>query len=220
MMPTMPDSDRTREREQMVEVQLRRRGIRAERVLSAMKTVPREWFMPGSMAARAYEDSALPICRGQTISQPYIVARMTELLDPGPNERVLEIGTGSGYQTAILAALCERVYTIEWHLSLMTEAAERLTRMGASNVKFRCADGSAGWPESAPFDAIMVTAGAPAVPRLLSEQLSEGGRLVVPIGPADNQDLAIVRRRGDVFERSLVLKCRFVKLRGKHGWRD
>ncbi len=220
MMPKAPDSMRAAERERMVEVQLRRRGIRSQRVLEALLAAPREWFMPDSLASRAYDDSALPIWCGQTISQPYIVAKMSELLDPGPKECVLEIGTGSGYQTAILAMLAGHVYTIEWHLALMTPASERLARLGVSNVDYRCADGSLGWAERAPFDAIMVTAGGPEVPAALRGQLCDGGRLVMPVGPVSRQDLVMVRRRGQTFEQSVVLECRFVKLRGAGGWRD
>ena len=218
--PNVRDSSRASERERMVEVQLRRRRIKSQRVLEAMSAVPREWFVPKKAASRAYDDSALPIHCGQTISQPFIVARMTELLDLRPGDRVLEVGTGTGYQTAILALLAERVYTLEWHLPLMTQAAERLGRLGVSNVEFRCTDGSVGWPQRCPFDAIIVTAGAPEVSAALREQLADGGRLAAPVGPPDSQDLVLIRRRAECFERSVVLKCRFVKLRGVDGWRD
>lgn len=220
MSPKVRDSSRASERERMVEVQLRRRRIKSQRVLEAMSTVPREWFVPQKAASRAYEDSALPIDCGQTISQPFIVARMTELLDLHPGDRVLEVGTGSGYQTAILSLLASRVYTLEWHLPLMTQAAERLGRLGISNVEFRCTDGSLGWPQRCPFDAIIVTAGAPEVAAALREQLGDGGRLAAPVGPPDGQDLVLIRRGAECFEQSVVLKCRFVKLRGVDGWRD
>ena len=162
---------------------------------------------------------ALPIDCGQTISQPYMVARMTELLELRPDRPALEIGTGSGYQTAVLACLTRRVYTIEWHPKLMNQAAGRLRELGLHNVSFRCADGSLGWPEQAPFDAILVTAGAPDVPDPLCQQLTIGGRLVVPVGPTGDQTLVLVRRTQNGFEHEDVLKCRFVKLLGKAGWR-
>jgi protein-L-isoaspartate(D-aspartate) O-methyltransferase len=145
---------------------------------------------------------------------------MTELLDPGPADKVLEIGTGTGYQTAILARLAAHVYTIEWHLKLLTEATERLRELGVVNVSLRCSDGSHGWPEKAPFDGIMVTAGAPHVPAALREQLAVGGRMIIPVGPADDQELLCIRRRGGAFEQAAVLRCRFVKLRGEDGWRE
>ena len=212
--------ERDAEREGMVARQLARRDIRSERVLDAMRRVPRGWFVPPNLASKAYADSALPIERGQTISQPYIVAKMTDLLNAGPNTSILEIGTGSGYQTAILALLAGRVYTIEWHLSLMTQAARRLERLGVENVVFRCMDGSLGWPERAPFDGIIVTAGAPDVPAPLRDQLAVGGRLVLPVGPKDDQTLVLVRRSRNGFEREDIFKCRFVKLHGEAGWRE
>ncbi len=214
------DIQRIGERAAMVEDQLRRRGIRSPRVLEAMREVPRELFVPAMLGVRAYDDAALPVDCEQTISQPYMVARMTELLNPDPADRVLEIGTGTGYQTAVLARLVAHVYTIEWHLKLLTEATERLRDMGVTNVSFRCGDGSQGWPEKAPFDAIMVTAGAPHVPTALREQLADNGRLIIPVGPADDQELLRIRRHGDRFEEEEVLRCRFVKLRGEDAWRE
>ena len=204
----------------MVSEQLERRGVSSQSVLGAMRRIPRELFVLKSYEARAYEDSALAIDCKQTISQPYMVGRMTELLELGPEDRVLEIGTGSGYQTAILACLARHVYTIERHLKLMTQAAERLRKLGLDNITQRCADGSLGWPELAPFDVIIVTAGAPEVPEPLCRQLAVGGRLVVPVGGFYDQTLVRVclaesgRRREDYF------KCRFVKLLGQAGWQE
>lgn len=212
--------DRSAQRERMISEQLVNRGITCQRVLDAFRRVAREMFVPPHLADRAYEDSALPVECSQTISQPYMVALMTDLLELTPESRVLEVGTGTGYQTAILALLAEQVYTIEWHLKLMTAAAQRLEELGLTNVRFRCGDGSLGWPEEAPFDAIIVTAGAPDVPEPLCRQLVQGGRLVVPIGPTDDQTLVLVKRMGQSFERREIIKCRFVKLLGKAGWAE
>jgi protein-L-isoaspartate(D-aspartate) O-methyltransferase len=219
MAPSAAYPDRTGEREQMAAEQLVRRGIHAEPVLAAMRRIPRERFMPPAQVPNAYADGALPIDCQQTISQPYMVARMTELLGLQPQHRVLEVGTGSGYQTAILACLTARVYTVEWHLKLMIQAARRLEELGLGPITFRCGDGSVGWPEKSPFDAIIVTAGAPEVPRPLSEQLAIGGRLVVPVGPAGDQTLVLVRRSASGCETEEIMKCRFVKLYGAAGWR-
>ncbi len=208
------------EREEMIRTQLERRGIQAPAVLDAMRAVPRELFVPEEISNKAYSDAALPIECEQTISQPYIVARMTELLELEPGQRVLEIGTGSGYQTAILASLAGWVYTIEWHLKLLNLAADRLERLEQTNVTFRCGDGSPGWPQQAPYDAIMVTAGAPTVPEPLQEQLAPGGRLVIPVGGMTNQTMVRVRRTESGFQREDHLSCRFVKLVGKEGWSD
>jgi protein-L-isoaspartate(D-aspartate) O-methyltransferase len=207
-------------RDRMVTEQLAERGILSAAVLDAMRRVPRERFMPPGTRGRAYTDGAQPIDCNQTISQPYMVARMTELLELQPEQQVLEVGTGSGYQTAILAHLARQVFTIEWHLKLMNQAAERLEALTLENVAYRCGDGSLGWPERAPFDAIIVTAGAPDVPDPLKAQLADGGRLVVPVGPAGDQTLVVVRRAGDRFDERQMLKCRFVKLFGAAGWRD
>ena len=204
----------------MVEEQLAARGIRAPTVLDAMGWIPREAFLPPDAAVDAYEDAAQPIDCDQTISQPYMVARMTELLDITTDDRVLEVGTSSGYQTAVLAALSRHVHTLEWHLKLLNQAAERLRSLGTANVSFRCGDGSLGWPESAPYDAIMVTAGAPAVPQPLRDQLAVGGRMVVPTGEMGDQTLVFVRRTPSGFEQTEILKCRFVKLLGVAGWRS
>lgn len=204
----------------MVQQQLARRGIADTRVLQAMRSVPREDFLPSQDADFAYADGAQPIDCGQTISQPFMVARMTELLELHPTDRVLEIGTGSGYQTAVLAALAAEVCTVEWHLKLLTAAADRLAQLGIANVRYRCGDGSLGWPAEAPFDAILVTAGAPQVPAPLQAQLADDGRLVAPIGPLGEQTLVRIRRRGEQFVSENLLLCRFVKLLGAAGWTD
>jgi protein-L-isoaspartate(D-aspartate) O-methyltransferase len=220
MGPTAPQPERTTERERMIAEQLVARGIRDERVLMAMRRIPRERFVPPGQVANAYADGALSIECQQTISQPYMVARMTELLALEPHHRVLEVGTGSGYQTAVLACLVAHVFTIEWHLKLMTQAARRLGELGFSNLSFRCGDGSLGWAEHAPFDGIIVTAGAPEVPAHLTTQLAPGGRLVVPTGPVVDQTLVRVRRTAAGFRNEEIMKCRFVKLLGAAGWRD
>ncbi len=219
-MTSPADDPRERERELMVQEQLAARGVRSPAVLAALGRVPRHGFLPPALQDRAYADNALPIDCQQTISQPYMVARMTELLELERDARVLEIGTGSGYQTAILARLAGRVFTIEWHLRLMTQAAERLAELGLHNVAFRCGDGSLGGTEQAPFDASSVTAGAPDVPEPLKEQLTVGGRLVVPTGPVEDQLLVRVRRVETGFANEDVIRCRFVKLLGRAGWRE
>src|SRR5438270_4381356 len=178
----------------MVARQLAGRGIRDCRVLAAMAWVPREWFLPPHLASEAYEDAPLPIGSGQTISQPLIVALMTEALAPRRRDRVLEIGTGSGYQTAILARLAGRVYTIERLPDLLVEAEERFRRLGLTNIATRLADGAAGWAEEAPFDRIIVAAAAPRIPEPLTSQLAPGGRLVIPVGDLASQELVILER--------------------------
>lgn len=216
-----PDLEaRYAERARMVDEQLAGRGIAAPSVLDAMKQVPREWFMSAEAADRAYLDGAQPIDCEQTISQPYMVARMTELLQLRPTDRVLEIGTGSGYQTAVLATIAKAVYTVEWHQRLINQAAARLEALGLRNIEYHCGDGSLGWPEQAPFDAIIATAGAPDIPNAYREQLGPRGRLVIPIGPLADQRLVVLKRGDEGFHETEVLKCRFVKLRGAHGWRD
>lgn len=199
-------------RTEMVEGQLRRRGIRDERVLAAMSRVPRELFVPGPLAYDAYADSALPIDCEQTISQPIIVALMTEALSLSGRERVLEIGTGSGYQTAIVAELAAEVLSIERHAELSRQAAERLNRLGYPNVRLRIGDGSLGWPEEAPFDRIIVTAAAAESPPALWEQLAEGGVLVAPLGAADQQGLYEMHKIGGRAESRFLTACRFVPL--------
>ena len=178
----------------MVAAQLERRGIRNRRVLAGMARVPREWFLPPHLRDEAYEDAPLPIGSGQTISQPYVVALMTAALAPQHGHRVLEIGTGSGYQTALLAHLAGRVYTIERLPDLLVEAEERFRRLGLRNIATRLGDGAGGWPEAAPFDGILVAAAAPAVPAPLIDQLAAGGRLVIPIGNRATQELVVYER--------------------------
>ncbi|MGD8454525.1 MAG: protein-L-isoaspartate(D-aspartate) O-methyltransferase [Phycisphaerae bacterium] len=210
--------ERATERERMVREQLERRGIRSTAVLEAMRRIPRERFVLASYDAEAYADSALAVACGQTISQPYMVARMTELLTLKPADRVLEIGTGTGYQAAVLALLARHVYTIERHEPLMREAQQRLADLGLTNVSYHCGDGSVGWPDETPFDAIMVTAGAPQIPDPLCGQLADGGRLVVPVGGQTEQTLTLVRRMGAELLQQEHLRCRFVRLIGQAGW--
>ena len=180
----------------MVMRQLAGRGVRNQRVLAAMRWAPREWFLPPHLAGDAYSDAPLPIGSGQTISQPYVVALMTERLAPRRNARILEIGTGSGYQAAILAYLCGsgKVFTIERLPDLLVEAEERFRRLGLTNIETRLGDGAAGWPEEAPFDGIIVAAAAPRIPEPLATQLAPGGRLVIPVGDLASQELVILER--------------------------
>ncbi len=180
----------------MVMRQLAGRGVRDQRVLAAMRWAPREWFLPPHLARDAYNDAPLPIGSGQTISQPYVVALMTERLDPRRTHRILEIGTGSGYQTAILAYLARngRVFTVERLPDLLVEAEERFRRLGLTNIETRLGDGAAGWPEKGPFDGIIVAAAAPRVPEPLAAQLKPGGRLVIPVGDLATQELVILER--------------------------
>ena len=206
-------------RERMVREQLERRGIHDVLVLAAMRAVPRHEFVEPERVARAYADGALPIGHGQTISQPYMVALMTARLDVRPLHRVLEIGTGSGYQTAILAKLAGEVYSVERVKPLLDDAWERLMELGHRNVHFRYGDGTLGWPDAAPFDRILITAGAPDLPeKLLREQLKDGGIAILPFGPQDEQMLAQVTRRGSELQTADLCPCRFVKLIGRQGW--
>ena len=209
-----------RQRYRMVEYQIRRRGIRNPRVLAAMETVPRHRFVAADLRDHAYEDSPLSIGRGQTISQPYMVALMTENVAPGPDDRVLEVGTGSGYQTAILAELAREVYSIEKIPELAERAEGLLSRLGYENVSIRVGDGSEGWGEEAPFDAIVVTAGAPEIPAPLVEQLGVGGRLVVPVGSAHHQVLNIIRKEPEGVRKAEGTGCVFVPLIGTFGWKE
>ena len=202
----------------MVERQIAARGVRDPRVLAALREVPRHVFVPEGLRSSAYDDRALPIADAQTISQPYIVAIMTELLGPGPAHRVLEIGTGSGYQTAILSRLAGRVFSIERHAGLASAAGRLLTTFGITNVEVHVGDGTEGWPAEAPFDRILVTAGAPSIPDALREQLADGGRLVIPVGPSCFQHLTIVDRAGTGFAEQQHDACVFVPLIGRHGW--
>jgi protein-L-isoaspartate(D-aspartate) O-methyltransferase len=206
-------------RVQMVERQIAQRGVRDPRVLQALRDVPRHLFVPDDQRAHAYEDRALPIANGQTISQPYIVAVMTELLKPRADDRVLEIGTGSGYQTAILSRLASEVISIERHSGLADSARRLFVELAIRNVDIRLGDGTEGTPEAAPFDRILVTAGAPAVPDALKDQLAIGGRLVVPVGPPGYQLLTVVDRTSIGFTQQERDACVFVPLIGRHGWK-
>jgi len=201
-------------RERMIEYDLEARGIRDERVLAAMRSVPRHLFVPPEEAGSAYADRPLPIGEGQTISQPYVVAFMTEALELGGDERVLEIGTGSGYQAAVLAECAAEVYTIEIVEPLGRRAASVLEELGYDNVHVRIGDGYRGWPEAAPFDAIIVTAAPEHVPQPLVDQLAEGGRMIVPVGGWD-QVLVLLERKGGEVTRRSVLPVRFVPMTGE-----
>lgn len=213
-------AQRDEARRRMIADQIRARGIDDARILAAIEAVPREEFVRSEDRGAAYDDRALPIEIGQTISQPYMVAAMTAALHVEPGHRVLEIGTGSGYQTAILAHLAAHVYTVERHAALSQRAAERLAALGLANVTYRIGDGSMGWPEEGPFDRIVVTAAAPTVPAPLVAQLVDGGRLIVPVGGGREQILVDIERRGDrTVERSLMA-CRFVPLVGEAGFGD
>ncbi len=207
--------------EQMIRQQVVERGITDEKLLDALRAVPREKFFPQEGREEAFADRAAPIGFGQTISQPYMVALMTDRLQLEPTHKVLEIGTGSGYQTAILAKLASAgdVYSVERVKPLLDTAWERLMDLNLRNVHFRNGDGTLGWPEAAPFDRILITAGAPKLPEtLLLNQLKDGGIAVLPIGPHDEQMLVQVRRVGDKLESTDVCPCRFVKLIGQEGW--
>jgi protein-L-isoaspartate(D-aspartate) O-methyltransferase len=200
------------ERERMVRTQLAERGIREVRVLDAMSRVARHEFVPEALRLEAYEDHPLPIGEGQTISQPYIVAAMLEHLALQTIDRVLEIGTGSGYVTALLSLLCAEVYSVERQAQLAALAESTLHRLGYRNMKIRVGDGSQGWPEYAPFDAILVSAATPEMPPALFAQLREGGRMVVPIGPASSQELQLIRKIGGEPAVRVLEGCRFVPL--------
>jgi protein-L-isoaspartate(D-aspartate) O-methyltransferase len=205
---------------EMVARQIRDRGIRSARVLEAMEAVPRHLFVPPQWIRAAYADEPLPIGEGQTISQPFMVAAMAEALSLDGRERVLEVGCGSGYQAAVLSRLAREVIAVETQPVLAASARERLHRLGYANVTVEEADGSGGWPASAPYDAILVTAAAPEVPQPLIDQLAEGGRLVIPVGGSQHQELLrIVKREGRTAEQSLY-SCRFVPLLGRFGWRQ
>jgi protein-L-isoaspartate(D-aspartate) O-methyltransferase len=212
-MDSTSQRDRLRaQREEMVRVQLAERGIRDLRVLAAMRKVPRHEFIPETFRLDAHGDHPLPIGEGQTISQPYIVAAMLEHLALQASDRVLEVGTGSGYVTALLSLLCAEVYSVERHASLAASAGRTLLRLAYRNVKILVGDGSQGWPEYAPFDAILVSAATSETPPALFAQLREGGRMMVPIGPSSSQELQLIRKVGGQPEVTILEGCRFVPL--------
>ncbi len=205
-------------RQHMVEFQIAARGIKDEKVLASMKKVPRHQFVSSSQKAFSYEDRPLSIGEGQTISQPYMVALMTESLLLKGGEKVLEIGTGSGYQTAILAEIVGMVYTIERHAKLLTRAIETLDELGYQNYQAKVGDGTLGWEEYSPFDGIMVTAAAPKIPTRLTDQLIGGGRLVIPVGQYGFQTLFRVTKKGKRLKQESITGCTFVPLIGEQGW--
>ncbi len=213
-----PALDYEAQRRAMVEQQLVERGIADPRVLEAMGAVPRHEFVPRDVMPLAYSDQPLPIGEGQTISQPYMVAIMTEALELTGSERVLEVGAGSGYQAAVLSRLAREVFTIEQNELLARAAAERLKRQGCDNVRVEVGDGTLGWPEHAPYEGIVVTAAAPRIPPPLLEQLAEGGRLVIPVGDERQQELWQVRKQKANISTRVVNYCRFVPLIGRYGW--
>jgi protein-L-isoaspartate(D-aspartate) O-methyltransferase len=216
-----PDSNSNFEgaRREMVARQIEERGIRDERVLEAMRAVPRHLFVPPAYVPASYTDEPLPIGAGQTISQPFMVAAMAEALMLEGSERVLEIGAGSGYQAAVLSRVAREVIAVEAQPALAASARERLQRLGYASVRVEEGDGSVGWPSEAPYGAILVTAAAPSIPPPLVEQLAYGGRLVIPVGGSENQELLrITKRTGEVSQESLYA-CRFVPLVGQYGWR-
>jgi protein-L-isoaspartate(D-aspartate) O-methyltransferase len=204
----------------MVEEQIIWRGVKDERVLAAMRKVPRHEFLPEAIRGMAYQDSALPLGEGQTMSQPYMVAVMSELMGLTGTERVLEIGTGSGYQAAVLAELSSKVYTVERIKILADRARVTLDRLGYRSVAIKVYDGTYGWKDFAPFDAIMVTAGSPDIPAPLVEQLKIGGRMVIPVGERYGQTLVKIVRTEEGTVRELSVPCVFVPLIGNHGWKE
>jgi protein-L-isoaspartate(D-aspartate) O-methyltransferase len=204
-------------RRRLVET-LQEQGVKDLSVLHAIDEIPRHLFVPTGVRHRAYEDSALPIGNGQTISQPSIHARYLELLKLKGNEKVLEVGTGSGYQTALLSRLASQVFTIERVAPLLDKAREVLTAMGTNNISFMLGDGTLGWSQFAPFDAILVGAGAPQVPQAYFDQLADGGRLLIPLGDRDEQVLHLFAKHGDTIDREDIAPVRFVPLVGKHSW--
>jgi protein-L-isoaspartate(D-aspartate) O-methyltransferase len=208
------------QREEMIEKQLRRRGIQDAAVLAAMAQVPRHEFVSQDVRPHAYDDLPLPIGSGQTISQPYIVAAMTAALHLLPSDRVLEIGTGCGYHAAVLSRLAKEVFTIERRPELASSASAKLAQLGYLNAHVHCGDGTLGLPELAPFDAILVAAAAPAVPKPLLAQLAEGGRIILPVGGSEHQELQLIEKRGDTFPTKMLEGCRFVPLLGHHGWQE
>jgi protein-L-isoaspartate(D-aspartate) O-methyltransferase len=212
--------DYQRLRDDMADTQLVPRGIRDNAVLNAMRTVPRHLFVDESTQYRAYDDMALPIGEGQTISQPYMVAVMTELLGLTGKEKVLEIGTGSGYQAAVLAHLAKEVFTIERIASLAEKAEQRFRDLAYFNIHVKIGDGTLGWPEKAPFDGIIITAGSPKMPDPLKEQVSENGIIVIPVGSRYSQQLLRIKKTKSGFEEEYHTPCVFVPLIGEHGWKE
>jgi protein-L-isoaspartate(D-aspartate) O-methyltransferase len=212
--------ERQQERSRMVEHQLRQRGIKDPRLLAVMERVPRHRFLPDPDDPGAYDDHPLPIGQGQTISQPYMVALMTECLAPGSQDRLLEIGAGSGYQAAVLAELAAEVYSVERHEPLADRARRLLAELGYDNLHIVLGDGTLGHPEAAPYDGIVVTAAAPIAAKPWLDQLAEGGRLVVPIGDRFGQMLTLFRKKDDQVSRKEVCGCVFVPLIGAHGWKS
>lgn len=205
-------------RERMVQEQLRRRDITDQRLLAVMAEVPRHYFVDDAMRARAYGDHPLPIGAGQTISQPYIVAYMTQALGLKGDENVLEIGTGSGYQAAILSRLCKQVYTVERINSLLAAARKIFDKLRYYNIRSKSDDGTVGWPENGPYDAIIVTAGGPVIPEPLIDQLADPGRLIMPVGDQLVQDLQLLQKKDGQTTVSKLVSVRFVDLVGEHGW--
>ena len=205
-------------RRKMVDEQLVKRGIKNQLVLDAMLKIQRHLFVTQKDQKDAYNDSPLAISCSQTISQPYIVALMTQLIEPDKNKTVLEIGTGSGYQTAILAELCNTIYSVERHEKLAENAERKLKRLGYNNVRIKTADGTIGWKDESPFDAIVVTAAAPKVPHLLVDQLKDRGKMVIPVGTHFQQNLELILKRGDSYIDKIICGCVFVPLIGKAGW--
>jgi protein-L-isoaspartate(D-aspartate) O-methyltransferase len=207
-------------RREMVERQIRQRGIRSPRVLEVMASVPRHHFVSQQLLDNAYRDEPLPIGESQTISQPFMVAAMAEALSLEGSEKILEVGAGSGYQAAVLSLLAREVISVESQSKLAASARERLVRLGYSNVRIVEGDGSLGWPADAPYDAILVTAAAPAVPPPMLEQLAEGGRLVIPVGSVKDQELLRVTKIGGQATQQSLFACRFVPLLGRYGWQQ
>jgi protein-L-isoaspartate(D-aspartate) O-methyltransferase len=214
------DKDLAAKRLEMLEKQMRRRGIIDEKVLTAMDVVPRHKFVAEEFRERAYDDAPLPIGDGQTISQPYIVAAMTAALRLKASDRILEIGTGCGYQAAILSRLGKEVFSVERRPRLAADASKRLMELGYSNVHVHCGDGTLGLQEFAPFDAILVAAAAPAVPKPLLAQLAEGGRMILPVGDEENQVLQLVEKLANTVLTNTLEGCRFVPLVGYYGWQN
>ncbi len=213
------DTNRLDERHIMVKEQLEKRGIRNPWLLQAMLDIPRHLFVPPSGQDKAYQDGPLPIGGGQTISQPYIVASMIELIEPEASDRVLEVGVGSGYSTSVLSRLVGEVYGIERDGSLLAQAQKRFKELGVSNVRLKEGDGTLGWESEAPFDAILVTAAAPQIPKSLLGQLKTGGVMVIPVGKRHEQDLVrVVKRSEDRFQEKVLYAVKFVPLIGKEGW--